>query len=136
MMQRESRPIEERIEDSDVDAEHAFPPTGEAKSGEDIHLAVPAQYGDKISIHYPEDADVRFRSNPEEWVFAGLRCEMVKLVRFEQYEKAVERSDDEDFVDIYGSTAEGIFRFNNRVLNVAEKVCVERLDGPEYLSVR
>lgn len=135
-MQHDKPPLEERIEDSDLSAEYARAPTSESANGKDIALAASVQYGDKITIHYPEDCDERHRGNPEEWLYGGLRGESVILVRWDSYQDSLARADDDEFVTLYGKTTEGLFRFNNRLRNVAERVCVERVDGPEYLSIR
>jgi hypothetical protein len=135
-MQQDKPPLEDRIEDSDLSAEYARPPTGESANGADISVALPAQYGDKLTVHYPDECDEPHRGNPEEWLYGGLRGESVVLVAWDAYQDSLDRADDDEFVTLFGKTCEGVFRFNNRIRRVAETVCVERIDSPEYLSIR
>lgn len=136
---------QERINDSDVDEEHAEAPVarGSAKAkhapggpGVDIPLALPAQRGDLVTIEYAEDADIRRAGETETFVFLGTRYETVMFTTEEMFDSAVEDADDPEWVDIHGKTTEGAFRFNERLLKHAKRVTVERKETPDVISVQ
>jgi len=126
-------PFDERLEDTDMDVKTAVAPISHGETG--VPLALPVTRGDRITIHYPEDSEANYKSNPEVFRFVGFREDCVRLVTEDYYQGAVEAADEGRMITVYGSTNEGVYRFNERVLKHAESVEVERKDFPEHFRV-
>lgn len=95
--------------------------------------------GDRIEIHYPDDpaeGGIRVRDSPEVWHFGGFQKDGIKLISESSHERALSEAEDGGLATIYGKTTEGVYRFNERVMKHAERVCVERVEVPDSYWVR
>lgn len=126
----ELTPKEKYVKGTDIDSRYAEPLTGKGKH--EFSLALPANKGDRVTIEYPDDADVREAGEQEVLVILAIRANTVFFTDEESFDAAVESSDAKHAVRIRDGSFEGIIHFNQRVLGHAKRVTVERKKAPNF----